>query len=123
MLEGETLRVDAPNMAALKKIKADLAGAEPLGLAKLLAAGPSAFLPADQAAMASADRYYAYAWGLAYWLTFQQRLLEGPGLERYVQRGNPAGAPAVRFQQLVAAPLESTEAQWRKYIVSLQRPP
>jgi predicted thioesterase len=123
MLEGETLRVDAPNLAALKKIKADLAGAEPLGLAKLLAAGPSAFLPADQAAVASADRYYAYAWGLAYWLTFQKRLLEGPSLERYVERGNPAGEPAVRFQQLLAAPLESVEAQWRTYIVSLKCAP
>ena len=70
--------------------------------------------------MASADRYYAYAWGLAYWLTFQKRLLEGPSLERYVQRGNPAGGPAVRFQQLLAAPLESVEAQWRDYIVSLK---
>jgi len=123
MLEGETLRVDAPNRAALTKIKADLAGPEPLGLARLLAAGPSAFLTPDQAAVPSAERHYAYAWGLAYWLSFEKRLLEGPALERYVERGTSAAEPAIRFQRLVAGPLESTEAQWRKYIMALRCPP
>jgi uncharacterized coiled-coil protein SlyX len=123
MLEGDTLRVDAPNLAALRKIKADLAGAQPLGLAKLLAAGPGAFLPLDEPAVPSADRYYAYAWGLAYWLTFQRRLLEGGGLEHYVQRHSPAVEPAARFQQLLDLPLEPAETQWRQYVLALRCPP
>ena len=44
LLEGNTLRVDAPNPAALKKLKADLAGPAPLELDSLLSAGEGQFL-------------------------------------------------------------------------------
>ena len=43
LLEGDKLRVDAPNPAALKKLKADMAGPDPLALNDLLAAGQGSF--------------------------------------------------------------------------------
>ncbi|MGD0896621.1 MAG: DUF1570 domain-containing protein [Thermoguttaceae bacterium] len=129
MLEGETVRVDAPNFASLKKLKADLAAAEPLDLEKLLGAGPGVFLPLDRAAVPAAEQYYAYAWGLAYYLTFHQRLLGSPQVDRYVRRPGSAGCPsppaepAERFKDLVGMPLEPFDGQWRQYILSLRCPP
>ncbi|MGA2622152.1 MAG: DUF1570 domain-containing protein, partial [Thermoguttaceae bacterium] len=84
VLEGDTLRIDAPNAAALKRLKEDLAGDHPLALEELLAAGRGQFLPKGDAASAAADRYYAHGWGLAYYLAFEKHLLGSPALDRYV---------------------------------------
>ena len=45
MLESGTLRIDAPDAAALRRLKADLAGDRPLTLTALLAADRSLFAP------------------------------------------------------------------------------
>ena len=119
LLEGNTLRVDAPNPVALKKLKADLAGPDPLGIGKLLAAGEGHFLLTARVRPAAVDRYYVHAWGLAYYLTFEKRLLSSPTLEKYVQAGNARQAPVARFEQFVGMPLEQFEQQWRAYIHGL----
>ena len=87
-LEGNTLRVDAPNPVALKKLKADLAGPAPLKLEELLSAGQGQFLLIARVPPAAIDRCYVHAWGLAYYLTFAKRLLGSPALEKYLQAGN-----------------------------------
>ncbi len=118
-LEGNTLRVDAPNPVALKKLKADLAGPAPLRLADLLSAGEAQFLLIARVPPAAVDRYYVHAWGLAYYLTFEKRLLGSPALEKYLQIGNARLNPVQRFQALTGMPLAQFERQWRAYIRSL----
>ena len=108
LLEGNTLRVDAPNPLTLKKLKADLAGPAPLELEKLLAAGEGQFLLVAGARPAAVDRYYVNAWGLAYYLTFEKRLLGSPALEKYLQSANSQVAPAQRFQRWSACPWSSS---------------
>ena len=119
LLEGNTLRVDVPSPAALKKLKADMAGPEPLALEKLLSAGEGQFLLAAGVRPAAVDRYYVNAWGLAYYLTFEKHLLGSPTLEKYLQAVNPRVAPAQRFQQLIGKPLEQFEREWREYVRGL----
>ena len=119
LLEGNTLRVDAPNPVALKKLKADLAGSEPLEMEKLLSAGQGQFLLMANVRPAAVDRYYVYAWGLAYYLTFEKRLLNAPALEKYLQSDAARLPPAQRFQELTGEPLEKFERAWRAYIRSL----
>jgi len=119
LLEGNTLRCDAPSPVTLKKLKADLAGPAPLELEKLLAAGAGQFLLAAGVRPAAVERYYVHAWGLAYYLTFEKHLLGSPALEKYLQTGNAQVAPAQRFQQLIGMPLDQFEHQWRAYIRSL----
>ena len=118
LLEGNSLRVDAPNPLAVKKLKADLAGAEPMDLQTLLSAGEDQFLLTAKMRSAAVDRYYAYAWGLAYYLTFEKRLLSSPALEKYLQFG-ARFAPVPRFEQLIGGKLERFEHEWRAYIRSL----
>jgi hypothetical protein len=118
-LEGDTLRVDAPNAAALKKLKADMAGANPLSLEELLAANPSNFLILAASRPAATDRYYANAWGLAYYLTFEKRVLSSPALEKYLRAENARLGPAERFQLLVGVPPRQFDEPWRAYIGGL----
>lgn len=115
LLESGTLRIDAPNSTALERLKADLAGQHPLPLAELLAAGPQAFVNHG-----AADRYYAYSWGLAYYLTFEQRLLGSPAMDQYVRQSAEAAPPAERFEKLVGMPLSQFESRWRQYILNLR---
>lgn len=117
LLEGSTLRVDAPNRVALKKLKAELTSPNPLELENLIAANKVQFLLADGVRPAAVDRYYIHAWGLAYYLTFEKHLLGSPALEKYLQFGN--ASPKQRFQQLIGKPLEQFEHEWRAYIRTL----
>ena len=116
LLEGDTLRIDAPNSAALKKLKADMAGPNPLGLQELLGANQGHFLILAASRPAAVDRYYVNAWGLAYYLTFEKRLLNSPALEKYLRSENARLAPAERFQVLVGMPPAQLEEQWRSFI-------
>jgi hypothetical protein len=103
----------------LKKLKADLAGPQPLPLGNLLAAGEAQFLLVAGMRPAAVDRYYFHAWGLAYYLTFEKHLLGSPALEKYLQAGNARLPPAQRFQALIGMPLAQFEQQWRAYIGGL----
>jgi hypothetical protein len=120
LLEGDLLRVDAPNPAALRKLKADLAGPEPLGLEDVLAAGEEQFLFTSGAPSAAADRHYVHAWGLAYYLTFERRILGSSELEAYLRAGPAPPAPCQRFQRLIGMPLAQFEQEWRTYIRGLE---
>jgi len=115
LLEAETLRIDAPSRDALKALKADLAGQQPLRLEKVLAADQQAFLAGSQS-----NRLYAYAWGLAYYLTFEKHALGSPALDQYMAPPAKNASPVERFEKLVGAPLANFEPAWREYILNLR---
>lgn len=115
ILESDTLRIDAPNGDALKRLQADLRGEGPLSLAALLRAGPRAFLADERA-----NRYYSYSWGMAYYLAFEKRLLYDSALDRYVRPASSDAPPVRRFEELVGMPLAEFEKGWRAYILTLR---
>jgi hypothetical protein len=118
LLEAESLRIDAPHPRALAELQNDLRGERPLALAELLNAGPQTFLTAEGNERA-APRYYAYSWGLAYYLAFEQNVLESAAFEQYLTAS--AGTPAVeRFEQLVGMPLADFEIKWRAAMLALR---
>ena len=116
----DSLRVDAPHAAALKRLKADLLGPQPLRLQELLSADGVAFLQLHDTSSAASDRLYAHAWGVAYYLAFQQHLLGSPALERYVAPEAKKLAPVERFERLVGMPLGKFEQQWREYVLRMK---
>ena len=120
ILEADTLRVDAPNAAALKRLKADLAGPQPLSLQRLLSTDAGAFLQHHDADAATSDRLYVYAWGLAYYLAFEKHLLDSPELAAYVSADAKKLAPVPRFEKLVGMSLGEFERQWRAYVLALR---
>lgn len=124
VLEAGVLRLDAANAEALAALKADLREA-PLPLADLLRAEAALFLVPHGQSGEEAKRHYAYAWGLAHYLTFERRLLREEALEAYL-RGEPASSSAdsprdaiVRFQELIGGSLEAFEQEWRAYVLRL----
>ena len=119
LLEVGTLRIDAPPPEWLARLQADLTGAQPLPLAELLAADARVFLVAHDAPADESARLYLYAWGLAWYLAFDQPLFGTPSLERYLSRsGEPSGA-IPRFEKLVGMPLAKFESRWRADLLTL----
>lgn len=115
LLESETLRIDAPNSDALKRLKADLAAGRPLPLEEVLSGDSRRFLQNPDA-----DLYYAYSWGLVYYLAFERDLLESAALREYVAPKAAAVAPIARFEKLIGEPLDAFETRWRAYILQLR---
>ena len=115
LLEGETLRVDAPNREALRLLQADLRSEQPLSLRQLLEADEAAFL-----VVGSANRHYCYCWGLVYYLTYEKHLLGDAALSPFVRLSAADAAPPERFEQLVGTSTEEFEREWRKYVLELK---
>lgn len=118
--ESGTLRLGALHRDALKQLRSDLVSRLPLTLEQVLAAGPPDFLVASDAAGENANRFYWYAWGLTYYLTFERRLLADPALDRYLAPEAKSLGPAGAFEDLVGMPLSKFERVWRKYIRTLR---
>lgn len=68
----------------------------------------------------SAERYYAYSWGLAYCLAFENRLPGTPALDEYVRRRANGISPVKRFEKLVGTTLDKFEKRWQRYILGLR---
>jgi hypothetical protein len=111
VLESDALRIDAPNAAALERLRADFDRQAPLPLGALLAAGPEKFLAGEPS-----ETYYAHAWGLAHYLAFERGLLDAAALDEFVAPHAAATPPVERFEKLVGAPLAEFEAAWRQYV-------
>ena len=110
-LDGDSLRIDAPDRERLTRLREDLA-AQPLPLAQLLTAQEREFLGPHSDT--SAQRHYLYAWGLAYFLAFDENLLATPRLDEYVAQDAKRLDPIARFERLVNQPLPKFEARWRE---------
>jgi hypothetical protein len=109
-LEGELLRIDAPQRSLLAQLKADLAGPGRLRLADLLKAPETTFNLTHDGPRGS-PRHYLYAWGLAYHLTFAERKLGTKALDAYVDSWQ--ADPLRAFEDLVGMKLEAYEKRWR----------
>jgi hypothetical protein len=112
-LDGDSLRIDAPDRSRLKRLQEDLAG-QPLPLAQLLTAQEREFLGPH--GDTSSQRHYLYAWGLAYFLAFDEALLASPRLDEFVAQDAQRRDPIARFERLVNQPLAQFEQRWRAAI-------
>lgn len=119
-VESETLRIDAPNRRALRTLQTDLQQPKPMSLAELLTANTDDFLPVHRGGEGTAARLYAYSWGLAYYLTFDESLLDSPKFTEYLTSGSLAESPIRRFEKLVGRPLAEFEPEWQKAMLRLR---
>jgi hypothetical protein len=120
LVESGSLRLGAPNRAAIKALRADLKTGRPLPLARLLAADADDFLVPAGAPSDSSIRYYAHAWGLVYYLTFEKQLLSTAALEAYVAAREETTAGPARFEKLVGTSFAEFEKGWRAYLAGLR---
>jgi Protein of unknown function (DUF1570) len=120
LLEADSLRIDAPNLVALEKLRADLQGPAPLDLRELLTAGSETFLGVHEGDGKSVSRAYYYSWGLAYYLAFEGRVLGTPAFDAYLSPAAAGVGPVERFEKLVGAPLGEFQTRWRAAMLELK---
>jgi hypothetical protein len=118
-LEGDSLRLDAPDPAKLAQLQTELRSANRLPLAELLIAEGNSF--AGRHDPTASRRHYLYAWGIAHQLVFRENVLPGSALEKYLS-GSEELPPTERFERLVGRPLAEWEDQWRAAMLALPAP-
>ena len=111
------MRIDAPDVQRLQPLQRDLAGMQPPHLADMLNASDDRFLDSHRGDVAG--QLYLVAWGLAYYLTYEQNLLSDHRLDDYVANPENFGAIA-RFTRLIDTPLPKFEAGWRNAMLDLK---
>ncbi len=115
ILEDGLLRVDAPDPEVLKQLQADLRG-EPLPLEQLLRAQNADFLVTTPDDRESSRRLYAYAWGLTWFLLFDEQ--QGWTVDQFAQLVRPEEKgetydAAERFARVVGEDRAAFEQRWR----------
>ena len=91
-----------------------------MNLRDLLTAGSETFLSSHAGNPQAASRSYYYSWGLAYYLAFDQEVLDTPRFAAYLNPTAAAKPPVERFEELVGIPLEEFEPRWRKAMLELK---
>jgi len=116
-IEADSLRIDAPDRKRLAELKNDLRGERPLTIQEILLADEQRFL--NPASNRSAQRYYLYSWGLAYYLVFDQNRFRPDVLDAFLRNADDFG-PAARFTRLVDMPIAKFERLWREAVLAMR---
>jgi hypothetical protein len=121
-LDGQSLRLDAPAPNRLAILQNDLRR-QPWPLAQFLTAENAPFLEGHtRDAQQSAERTYAYAWGIAWYLAFHEQKLSGPALDRYVSAEANQLDPLARFERFTGKKLPQFEKEWRQAMLEARAP-
>jgi hypothetical protein len=124
-LDGDTLRIDAPDRPALLAVQSMIERGEPLPLEELLWSDQTDFLTSHGEAGGRARQIYYLSWALTYYLTFlgEKPLWGTAQLDAYVTPDERGLSPTSRFVALVRMPVERFSESWRDALQRLKPPP
>jgi hypothetical protein len=123
VVEAGEVRADHPDGERLQRAKDWLKGKNGgalVPLADLLAVGRDAFLASHADQKAASDRAYLSSWALAYYLTFDRRLIGTAAFRKYLVAVNGGGDPKRAFAELVGQELPAFEKDWHSYLLRLR---
>jgi len=120
LVETGELRVGHVDPRRLAEVQTALQNKTFLSLADLLRADAQPFLAAHRAAAPAADRYFQTSWALAYYLTFEKKLLGSDALEEYIRRAARGDDPVKSFEQLAGQRLTEFEPAFQQYVLRLR---
>jgi hypothetical protein len=120
ILEGTELRVGHADRDRLDRVVKAIPRQELVPLADLFRSEPRHFLVAHDTDRLTSDRYYLTSWALAFYLTFDKRLLGSAALDRFVSECHNGTSPTRAFEEMVGEPLESFQRQFYQYLSLLQ---
>lgn len=112
-VDGDTLRVDAPNPSRLDKLQNLLASSSPPRLAKLMRASNEVFVHSTDR-VTEPGRMYLVAWGLAHYLFCDANILSRDTLVRYLSNQADDDDALARFELLVGTDVDSFQQQWQE---------
>lgn len=114
------LRIGRPDRERLDAVREALGENTLLPLTDLLRSGPKQFQVAHDGDKQVSDRYYLDSWGLAFYLTFDRKLLGTPALDAYVRRLRYGGDPLDAFAELTGQSLPAFERDLLHYLSYLK---
>lgn len=122
VVEAGELRADTPDAERLNRTKDWLKGKNGnslVSLSDLLVVSRDAFLASHADQKAAANRAYLSSWALAYYLTFDRRVIGTEGFRKYLIAVNSGGDPRQAFVGLVGKDLVAFEKDWHAYLLRL----
>jgi hypothetical protein len=119
-VEGGELRVGHADKVRLERAQATLRKGELVSLVDLLESGPKQFVVLHASDLQTADRHYLTSWALAFYLTFDRKLLGTKAMDNYVHALHRGVNPREAFGDLVGEPLPQFEKEFRQYLPRLR---
>jgi hypothetical protein len=119
-IEAGELRVGQADKARLTQAQGALGRGELVPIADLLESGPKQFVVLHASDQQTSDRYYLTAWGVAFYLTFERRLLGSKAMDRYVVELKRGTDPASGFAELVGETPKEFEKEFHQYVKDLK---
>ena len=90
-------------------------------LDELLKSGPKQFIVSHVSDRETSDRFYLTSWGVAFYLTFERRLLGTKEMDQYVRSlKKPDQDPVKAFEKLTGQPLKNFEKDFHQYLSELR---
>jgi hypothetical protein len=123
IVEAGEMRVDSPDRDRLLRVKDWLKGKggdRLVTLSELLSNGKESFLASHTDQKAASNRAYLASWALAYYLTFDLRVIGTADFKRYLITVNSGSDPKEAFATLVGKDLNAFEKDWHTYLLRLQ---
>ncbi len=124
VIDAGELRADHPDRNRLSRVRDWMRGQNMavglVPLSELLLVGPAAFLAHHADEAAAANRVYLTSWALAYYLTFERRLIGSESFRKFLVEVNSGNEPRKAFSALVGQELDAFEKSWHDYLKRLQ---
>jgi hypothetical protein len=119
-VEVGELRVGVPDRERLVAVRAARARGTLLPLADLLRSTDKNFRVAHAGDQQVSDRYYLASWALAFYLTFERKVLGTRALDEYVASRKRGTHRLSAFRTLVGMPLPAFEKSYLEYLKKLR---
>ncbi len=116
VFEVGELRIGHADKERLQAVRQALGKENWPSLVDLLRSGPKQFQVAHDRDKQISDRYYLASWGLAFYLTFDRKLLGTPALDDYVRQLKRGTDPVEAFAALTGQSVATFEADFRRYL-------
>ncbi|HEY7424966.1 MAG TPA: DUF1570 domain-containing protein [Gemmataceae bacterium] len=120
VFEVGELRIGHADKERLDAVRVALSKDALLPLADLLRAGPKQFQVSHDGDKQISDRYYLSSWALAFYLTFDRKVLGTPALDAYVHNLNRGTDPLDAFRTLTGQPLSKFAQEFQDYLKHLR---
>lgn len=118
VVEAGELQVGHADETRLRNVQESLGNAQKkdglMPLSELLRAGANDFLAAHNNDRANSDRAYLTSWALAFYLTFDRRLIGTEAFEQFLRAVNTGAEPIQAFETLVGQDLLSFEKEFHQ---------
>jgi hypothetical protein len=119
VFEVGELRIGHADQERLEAVRQALSKHAFLPLADLLRSGAKQFQVAHDSEKQISDRYYLDSWALAFYLTFDRKLLGTPALDTYVRQLKRGTDPLEAFRELTGQSLAEFERDFLSYLTRL----